>query len=127
MKLAASSALLLVLTSCLARPAPVLLTDREVSSTSSLDDYVGRMVTLRGRATETKIPQVLGADVRLSSDALRGQVVEVTGVLHRWVVTEAEAARADELGYAHRGAGTFYKVQLEDSYGAAYAVEWRRN
>ena len=127
MKLAASIALLLVFTSCSAHPAAVLLTDRDVLSTSSLDDYVGRMVTLRGRVTETKIPQVLGADVRLSSDALRGQVVEVTGILHRWVVTEAEAAQADEVAYAHRGAGTFYKVQLEDSYGAAHAVERRRN
>ena len=58
-----------------------------------LHRLVGELVTVQGRISRTKIPQIIGVDVALEVDTERGQYAEATGVLYTWKVTpEAHAA-----------------------------------
>jgi hypothetical protein len=76
-----------------------------INDSKQLDAAVGRNVTIVGVQTRTKIPTVCGVDVDGSDDLSERKVI-VRGVLHRDVVTSAEAPPTS----ANRGPGTFYSV-----------------
>ncbi len=85
-----------------------------------LDAHIGKVATIRGVVSNTKIPQIEGVDVLSDDPDLRGKLAEATGILERWTVT-AEQLEADLKKYgmfAHRGPGTFYrlkKIRLNDN------------
>lgn len=89
------------------KETPVLLTSRE-----KIDDNVGKLVTIKGEVTNTKIPSILGIDVESSEPDLRGKAATATGILKKWTVTEEELKKQiEEKGiFANRGAGTFYRL-----------------
>jgi hypothetical protein len=81
-----------------------------------LDALVGKLVTVRGKVRETKIPQIHGIDVKSDEPDLRGKQAEATGYLRRDTVTKAhldELSRNGEV--ANRSAGTFYRLQAVNS------------
>jgi hypothetical protein len=94
---------------------------RLITSKGQLEGAVGSLITVRGPVTNSKVPTILGVDVRSDDPDLRGQTAQATGVLERRVVTQAELERriAIEGQVAHRGAGTFYSVRDEDGQLAA--------
>jgi hypothetical protein len=98
-------------------PTPALITDR-----SQLRDHLDQLVTLRGELTRTKIPTILGVDVD-EGTATPGALAEATGVLRGDRVTQEEIdERIRQSGqFAHRGAGTFYKLVRPSGGGLAAA------
>ena len=99
-----------------ARPAAPVLT-----SPDQLAAHVGRTVTIRGVVANSKIPTILGVDVRSNDPDLRGRLAEATGVLERSVVTEGSLADFQRNGpVANRGTGTFYRLKaIGSDYEAA--------
>lgn len=89
-----------------------------LTDTADRDEFIGTLVTIRGKVINSKIPTIIGVDVRSSDPDLRGQQGEATGILERWVVTPEEIEEAD---YAHRGPGVFYRLKDQDSVYAATA------
>ena len=92
-----------VTTSSRAAEAPLLIEER-----SQLDAAVGKLVTIVGTQTRTKIPTVLGVDVDGDYE-LSDRRVQVSGILHRRTV-EPKEPDPDELPVATRGPGTYYSV-----------------
>jgi hypothetical protein len=43
-----------------------------VTNQSDLDLYIGKVITIRGKVTNTKIPTIIGVDVRSEDPDLRG-------------------------------------------------------
>jgi hypothetical protein len=96
---------------------PLVLTrleDREAA--------VGKLVTIEGEVSNTKIPQILGIDV--SAESLREKRARATGILKKRTVTQEELDReiAKHGMFANRGPGTFYRLVKEGSEGLADAV-----
>jgi len=89
------------------KPRPIQVTRRD-----QLDGSLGKLVTLEGEVARTKIPTILGVDVRSDSPDLRGKWAMATGVLKKWVVTQEDLGRelAAKGVFAHRGPGTFYRL-----------------
>jgi hypothetical protein len=79
-----------------------------ITDPSQLDAAVGKLVTIVGEQTRTKVPTVLGVDVDGDYD-LSDKRVRVTGILHRHVV-EPREPDPDELPVATRGPGIYYSV-----------------
>jgi hypothetical protein len=70
---------------------------------------VGELVTLRGPLQATRRPTLLGVDV--DDGGAHGGVVEATGWLEREEVRPEELdAQLAHGQFAHRGAGTFYRL-----------------
>lgn len=82
---------------------PILTSDKDV------DAHVGKVVTIRGTVTNTKIPTILGVDVSSDNPDLRDQIAEATGLLQRDVVTHVNNS------LPNRGVGTFYRLKAIDS------------
>lgn len=82
---------------------PTFITDR-----SQLDAAVGKLVTIVGEQTRTKVPTVVGVDVDGDYE-LSDRRVRVTGILQRHVV-EPREPDPEELAVATRGPGTYYSV-----------------
>lgn len=113
-----SIVLLLTLCGCGTRtPAPHVIV-----RVGDLDAHVGEVVLIRGEVSNTKIPQILGVDVRSNNPDLRGQSAEAVGVLQRHEVSPEEIAKAD---YANRGPGVFYRLKEvgSDSEAAVRAIQ----
>ncbi len=88
-----------------------LVAPRVITAEADVAGAVGAWVTLRGELANTRIPTIHGVDVAEGS-ASPGEPAEATGWLAREVVTQAEldAELAARGQFAHRGAGTFYKL-----------------
>jgi hypothetical protein len=82
---------------------PIVITER-----GQLDAAVGKLVTIVGKQTRTKIPTVLGVDVDGAYE-LSERRVRATGVLERRVV-EARETKPGDLAVATRGPGTYYRL-----------------
>jgi hypothetical protein len=97
---------------------PTVITDA-----AAVPAAVGTLVTLRGELTRTKIPTLLGVDVD-EGDAQADAPAEATGWLESDTTTQAEIdERVAESGqYAHRGAGTTYRLVALDGNGLASAM-----
>lgn len=95
-----------------AREAPIIITDP-----GQREAAVGKLVTVIGILTRTKMPQVNGVDVDANGD-LAGRRVRVEGILKKRVV-EPVAPDPDELPIATRGPGTYYAVIDPDTGLAA--------
>lgn len=93
----------------------------KVTDQSKLDLYIGKIITIRGMVTNTKIPTILGVDVRSDYPDLRDEVGEATGVLIKWTVTKDELDKAikEKKEFANRGPGTFYRLKEMDSNSTA--------
>ena len=91
-----------------ARPA------RTIVDVADVPAAVGELVTLRGPLHATRRPTLLGVDVD-DRGAHRG-LVEATGWLEREDVRqdELDAELAARGQFAHRGAGTFYRLVAID-------------
>lgn len=87
--------------------APVIVTQAD-----QIDAAVGKIVTLRGSVENSRQATLLGVDIDSDAPDLRGQPATATGRLERTVVTQAEIDQriAAEGQFAHRGAGTFYRL-----------------
>jgi len=96
-----------------------------VTEHSDLERHVGKVITIRGRVTNTKIPSIIGVDVESDDPDLRGEIAEATGVLQKWTVTEQQLEETIEKHgmTANRGAGTFYRLKEANSN---YMVKVRR-
>ena len=91
-----------------------------ISSTDDLDVYVGKVITIRGKVLNSKIPRIMGIDVQSDDPDLRGKEAEATGILQRWEVTAEQIAKAN---YANRGSGIFYRLKAIDSNYAAQVTK----
>lgn len=77
----------------------------------ALAQHVGETVTLMGKVSNTKVPQILGVDVASDAPDLRGKRAQATGVLERYEVTPAQIEEWDRDRVAHRGPGVFYRLR----------------
>jgi len=84
-----------------------------VTNQSDLDLYLGKVITIRGKVTNTKIPTIIGVDVRSDAPDLRGDIGEATGTLRKWTVTQEELEQTikEEGMIPNRGPGTFYRLK----------------
>ena len=84
-----------------------------VTNQSDLDLYVGKVITIRGKVTNTKIPTIIGIDVRSDASDLRGDIGEATGMPHKWTVTKERLEQTiKEKGmFPNRGPGTYYRLK----------------
>ncbi|MEE2908036.1 MAG: hypothetical protein VX527_09420 [Planctomycetota bacterium] len=89
-----------------------------------LPHFVGELVTLQGRVSQAKIPQIIGVDVGLDGEAEPGDYAEATGVLFTWHVTAESHAAMLVMGdhVATRGPGTYYSVVVPTALSAARPV-----
>ena len=71
--------------------APIVITD-----VAELPKHVGKVVTLKGLQSRTKLPNVLGVRVD-GAYALSDKMVYVTGRLSSYVTTEADVMAFDDL------------------------------
>ena len=89
-----------------------------------LHRLVGELVTVQGRISRTKIPQIIGVDVALEVETERGQYAEATGVLYTWRVTPESHAAMLVMGdlVATRGPGTYFSLVVPTALSAARPV-----
>jgi hypothetical protein len=81
---------------------PIIVTDQ-----ADLEKYIGKVITIKGVVTNSKVPMIIGVDVSSDNPDLRGQLAQATGVLIKIVVDEKDV---DQFS-ANRGAGTFYRLK----------------
>lgn len=105
MRLIGGAVLVMLLWSCRGDSTPI------VSDAAQVPQAVERRVTLRGPIVISKIPTLLGVDVD-AGDLSDGQMAVATGRLEKTVVTlqEIQDRTRKEGAFAHRGAGTFYRL-----------------
>lgn len=84
---------------------PVLTDPKELAR------HVGETITIVGKVSNTKIPQILGVDVASDAPDLRGKRAQATGILERYEVTPAQIRELDRDRVAHRGPGVFYRLR----------------
>lgn len=109
---------------CGAPSATAPATPPVLTSADAIEANVGRLVTLEGVVTQTKIPTILGVEIDLDTPTMRGQRARARGLLKKTVVTPAEIAeeKARSGEVATRGAGTFYRLTLLGSDMTSRAV-----
>ena len=90
-----------------AEPVPVITEQKEVAK------HVGEKITIVGKVSNSKMPQILRVDVSSDAPDLRGKSAEATGLLERFEVTQAQIEEMDRVGIAHRGPGVFYRLRDE--------------
>ena len=76
-----------------------------VTKKEEIDKYVGELITIKGKITNTKIRTIIGIDVGYNGTIEEGTIGIATGVLRKRIVTDAEPYSAN------RGNGTFYWLQ----------------
>ena len=98
---------------------PPILTHQD-----QLKDYVGQLVTLQGEVSQSKIPQIIGADVAIDADDMPAGYAEATGVLFTWTVTAQSHAAMLVMGehVATRGPGIYYSVLIPTALSSARPV-----
>ena len=82
-----------------------------LTTQSNLDYYVGKLVTIKGEISNTKIPQILGIDVSYAGYDSRGEIGIATGILIKTIVLEKDIDPYTQ----NRGAGTFYRLKEPES------------
>jgi len=80
-----------------------------LTSVDNLDDYVGKIIILKGEISYSKIPTILGVDVNCNTiysenGDPNGKTGVATGILVKTVVTEVDPYTTN------RGTGTFYRL-----------------
>ena len=84
------------------------------------ESSVGSEIIIGGYVSNTKIPQIMGVDVRSEDPDLRGSLGQARGILERWEVTEEDVSGART---ANRGAGVFYRIkEIGSNYTAQVSV-----
>jgi len=82
----------------------VIRTDT-ITSKDSLDKYVEKIITIKGKITNTKIPTIIEVDVSCqNANELKNKTVIATGVLIKTVVKKVDKYTQN------RGVGTFYRL-----------------
>jgi len=91
----------------------------------NLDDYVGQLITIKGRVLNSKQPRIIGVDISTHNPDLRGKRAKATGILKKRIV-KPEDVRHDSQ---NRGAGTFYRlVKSNTDYDYVKAIRlWSKN
>jgi hypothetical protein len=90
-----------------------------ITSTDDRDQYVGRLVAVRGSIHNAKLTSIVGVWVDAPDD-LRHSEAEAyaVGILRKFTVTEAEFRKLQEdarkdgnlVGIAHPGPGVYYQL-----------------
>lgn len=76
-------------------------------SGDDLEQFVGKLITIRGKVSNTKIPQIEGIDVDIEALFLNEEdVCFAIGILTKTVVKPEDV----DNRIANRGAGTFYSL-----------------
>lgn len=83
-----------------------------------LDKYLGKLITIKGLVSNTKIPTIIGVDIVSEDPDLRGEYAFATGVLQKSLVTDDEIDKHS----ANRGAGTFY-ILIDPNTNSAVQVQ----
>ena len=78
-----------------------------VTKPEDLEQYVNKVITLKGMVTNTKTPTIIGVDIASDNPDLRGQYAEATGKLIKLVLSEEDI----DITSTNRGAGIFYRLQ----------------
>jgi hypothetical protein len=108
------------------RPGALGIVPPLLSSRDELDRHLDRLVAIRGIVSPTKIPTIIGVDVRDPHDELRDKEAYAVGILRKWTETqEGIDARTRKYGvFAHRGPGDFYALYFDLSGELAEARPW---
>lgn len=80
-----------------------------ITSRKNLDDYVNKLITIKGEISRTKIPQILGIDVDCVN--CKGKNGIATGILIKTIVLEKDVDPYSQ----NRGAGVFYRLKNPNS------------
>ncbi len=115
----------MLLLSCRANDATAPTSDVVITSPDERDKHVGAVVTVEGEVSGTKLPQIAGVDVEVDEEHdPHNKVARATGILRKTVVTKEELDRAiaEHGQFAHRGAGTFYRLEAPDGRMARAVV-----
>lgn len=93
-----------------------------ITSADDLDKYIGRLVAIRGKVSNTKMQRIVGVFVN-APDELRKREAEAyaVGILGKWTVTEAEFQKiqgeaqkiGNLIGVAHPGPGVYYTLYAD--------------
>ena len=90
-----------------------------LTTQSNLDDYIGKLVTIKGEISNTKIPQILGIDVSCDGYEYRGETGIATGILIKTIVLEKDVDPYTQ----NRAAGSFYRLkEVESEYDAKVII-----
>jgi hypothetical protein len=76
------------------------------------DDYVGRLVAVRGEVSDTKLANINGVRVNANLE-LRGKEAYAVGILIQRTVSEQDVRTLNERGVAHDGPGTKYALHFD--------------
>lgn len=97
--------------------AAEIVTDT-ILTPANLDDYVNKLVTIKGEILNTKIPQIIGIDVDCTEYHPEGKIGIATGILIKTVVLEKDV----DPYSTNRGAGTFYRLKAPGSESDAEVI-----
>ena len=93
----------------------------EITEDSDLDKHLGKLIRVRGKVSNSKIPYISGIEVARSAKTPQDAMVEAVGVLERTIITKSDVAESIKLGILHRGVGKFYHLRQPDSNKMAVA------
>jgi hypothetical protein len=86
-----------------------------IADKSDLDAYIGKIITIKGIVSNTKIPSIIGVDISSDDPDLRGKAAKATGILIKWTVKAEDVDKYSQ----NRGSGTFYRLkELSSDYDA---------
>ncbi|MEW4566060.1 hypothetical protein AB1K70_26320 [Bremerella sp. JC770] len=108
------------------RPQAIGFTPPLLIKGTDLDQYVGRVIAIRGPLSDTKVPTILGIDVACPDDKLRGKDAYAVGILMKWTVTQKQLDEAFSVSgpFATRGPGTSYVLYHSLSGTRSPAKAW---
>jgi hypothetical protein len=99
---------------CKAQQIVAVITDK-----AEISKYIGKVITIKGVVSNTKISTILGVDVDSDNPDLRGKEAKASGILLQWTVKPEDVDNHIQT----RGAGTFYRLKDIDSDYNAQVVE----
>ncbi|RCS44685.1 hypothetical protein DTL42_17335 [Bremerella cremea] len=108
------------------RPKALEMTPPLLTSGKEIRKYVGKLIAIRGKVSDTKIPDLLGVEIALPSHELRGKEAYAVGILGESTVSkeEIEETFRNYGPIATQGAGTYYKLYSDLSFTPAEAKPW---
>lgn len=85
-----------------------------VTNKENLDQYVGKLITIKGKIVYKHIPTIIGVEVSCKNaykidENLNGRIGTANGILTKIIVTEIDSVTQN------RGVGTFYRLKYENS------------